>query len=183
MELGFGTQTNVGHHTMPGDDAVRISTLLEYAAMNKLVAIAVLSAMLGLGEIASAQIYSPVVGGFDQLTNTITYRPNVVTAYSPAVTYAAPAVGPACGCAAPVAAPVTTYSPVTAYSPVTTAYAPVTAYSPVQPVVAYSPVPVTSYLPMTAYSPVVSYSPVYAAPVAYPVYYRPGLFGRLRPVW
>ncbi len=174
---------------MTKDDAIRFSNL-EYAAMNKLLAIAVLSTMLSLGQVATAQVayptYTPVVGGFDQLTNTITYRPTPVTAYAPAVQYApvAPVASPCCGNAAPAATyapPVTTYSPVanyaapvTAYSPVATYAAPVAAYSPVvtpvaayTPVTAYSPVtPVTSYLPITTYSPVVSYSPV-AAPVVY----------------
>ena len=64
--------------------------------MNKLVAIAVLSTVLGLGQAATAQVvypaYRPVVGGFDYVTNTITYRPAVaaVVAYSPAVPVAAP---------------------------------------------------------------------------------------------
>ncbi len=188
MDIGLDARTELFAPTMSEDEAIRrIPHTWSYAAMNKLVAIAVLSTMLGLGQVANAQVayqtYAPVVGGFDQLTNTVTYRP-AYTAYSPAVTFApaAPVGGSCCG-AAPAATyaapPVTTYSPVTAYSPVTT-YSPVTAYSPVTPVAAYSPVvayspvaPVTSYLPMTTYSPVVSYSPVVAAPVAYPAYYRP----------
>jgi hypothetical protein len=145
----------------------------EHATMKNLLAIVTLSLVLGLAPAAQAQIvyqtYSPVVSGFDGLTNTVvsSYRP-VVAAYAPAVAYS-----PVVTSYSPV---VTSYSPVvtSAYSPVVTAYSPVvtTAYSPVvgtaySPVVAYSPV--TSYLPMTAYTPVTSYyAPVYVRPLYVP---------------